>query len=428
MQGGIGFNAPMMRLPMMPQMPQTQSFTPKLPVHVAPRFTPTFTPTHTNTQVHTPANVGRFFSSRNSVNTGAAMLRASSFTPMQEEALTTSLSTMKMPLTKENVTLAKAMVQTGVPLTKENMASLKTSLASLPNGGTAGDMKAASFLKSASLPQTPQNITTLSNFISVNPHIGACVFAFNGELRKLCDGKGKFNSSDKMKIISKTSSKLGEMMMEAGADIRQNARAFRKNAGNSGMNLPSFMMGNRDEELDSLMLELRKMLFSDKKSSVSEGLKKSFLELEDSISAQRLINSGKREGLENFFYMQIPLVIDDQNFTAEFKIFYTTDYEGRKIVDPENFEFELAVPTRYMDEVRFKGSVVSGVINITAGFASPEICMFAERFMPALMERLENNIGFVQGDWNIFEYLAEESNMAVSSDDFGVVESVDMSC
>lgn len=419
MQGGVGLNAPMMRLPMNPQMPQMQSFTPKLPV--TPRFTPTFTPTNT----HTPANVGRFFSSGNAVHKGAAMLRASSFTPMTEEAVTTSLSTMKMPLTKENVTLAKAMVQTGVPLTKDNMASLKTSLASLPNGGTAGDMKAASFLKSASLPQTTQNITTLSNFISVNPQVGACVFAFNGELRKLCNGKGKF-SSDKMKIISKTSSKLGELMMEAGADIRQNARAFRKNAGNSGMNLPSFMMGNRDEELDSLMLELRKMLFSDKNSGVSEELKKSFSALEDSISAQRLINKGKREGLENFFYMQIPLVIDDTNLTAEFKVFYTTDYEGRKIVDPENFEFELAVPTRYMDEVRFKGSVVSGVVNITAGFISPEICMFAEQFMPALMERLEN-IGFVKGDWSVFEYVGEESNMAVSSDDFGVVESVDMS-
>lgn len=428
MQGGIGFNAPMMRLPMNPQMPQMQSFTPKLPV--TPRFTPTFTPTHTHTthQADVPANVGRFFSSGNSVHKGAAMLRASSFTPMTEEAVTTSLSTMKMPLTKENVTLAKAMVQTGVPLTKENMASLKTSLATLPNGGTAGDMKAASFLKSASLPQTPQNITTLSNFISVNPHVGACVFAFNGEFRKLCDGKGKFGSSDKMKIFSKTSSKLGELMMEAGADIRRNARAFRKNAGNSGMNLPSFMMGNRDEELDSLMLELRKMLFSDKNSGVSEELKKSFSALEDSISAQRLINSGKREGLENFFYMQIPLVIDDQNFTAEFKVFYTTDYEGRKIVDPENFEFELAVPTRYMDEVRFKGSVVSGVININAGFVSPEICMFAEQFMPVLMERLADNIGFVQGDWSVFEYLGEETNMAVSSDEFGVVESVDMSC
>ncbi|MBR0518361.1 hypothetical protein IJJ97_01065, partial [bacterium] len=82
MQGGVGFNAPMMRLPMTSQMPQMQSFTPKLPVHVAPRFTPTFTPTHTNTNIHTPANVGRFFSSGSSVNTGAAMLRASSFTPM----------------------------------------------------------------------------------------------------------------------------------------------------------------------------------------------------------------------------------------------------------------------------------------------------------------------------------------------------------
>ena len=422
MQGGVGLNASMMRLPMNPQMPQMQSFTPKLPV--TPRFTPTFTPTNT----HTPANVGRFFSSGNAVHKGAAMLRASSFTPMTEEAVTTSLSTMKMPLTKENVALAKAMVQTGVPLTKENMGSLKTSLASLPNGGTAGDMKAASFLKSASLPQTPQNITTLSNFISVNPHIGACVFAFNGELRKLCDGKGKGKfASDKMKIFSKTSSKLGEMMMEAGADIRKNARAFRKNAGNSGMNLPNFMMGSRDEELDSLMLELRKMILSDKSSGVSDELKKSFSALEDSISAQRLINKGKREGLENFFYMQIPLVIDDTNFTAEFKVFYTTDYEGRKIVDPENFEFELAVPTRYIDEVRFKGSVVSGVINITAGFVSPEICIFAEQFMPALMERLADNVGFAQGDWSVFEYAGEESNMAVSSDDFGVVESVDMS-
>ena len=47
--------------------------------------------------------------------------------------------------------------------------------------------------------------------------------------------------------------------------------------------------------------------------------------------------------------------------------------------------------------------------------------------MPALMERLADNVGFAQGDWSVFEYAGEESNMAVSSDDFGVVESVDMS-
>lgn len=354
---------------------------------------------------------------------GTALLREQAFSPMKEEALTTALSMMKTPLTKENVALAKSMVQSGVPLTKENMADLKASLSSLPTNGS-GTMQAASFLKSAALPLTSQNITLLSNFIAANPYIGACIFEFNKEFKKLRDG-GKFQiSAERMGILSKASSMLGEMVMNSKAGLGANVKAFRKTAGNSGMELPNFMMGARNEEFDSLMQALRKILFSDK-NSAAEAMKNAFLKLDEALLAQRLINGAKREGLDNFYYFQLPLVFGDSELTAEFKVFYTTDYTGRQYVDPDNFEFEFIVPSIHIGNVHFKGTVSSGIVNIAAGFASQQLCAFAEKFMPILLDRLQE-VGFTSGNYSVF-LSSENPLMAIDGDDFAEMESVDMS-
>lgn len=354
---------------------------------------------------------------------GAALLRDQAFAPMREEALTTSLSTMKMPLTKENVALAKTMVQSGVPLTRSNVESLKTSLASLPSVSSS-DMQAASFLKSASLPTTSGNITMLSNFISVNPHVGACIFEFNREFKRLCsNGRSSIQGVD-MKLLSKTSSLLEGMSMNTKAGSRASAGAFRRMAGSSGMDLPSFMMGTRDEELDSMMLSLRKMLLSGDRLEL-EALRNAFLKLDDALAAQRLINSGRRDGQENFFYFQIPLVFGDENLTAEFKLYYTTDYKGRKCVDPDNFEFEFSVPSRAIGDVLFKGSVSAGVVSMDVGFENRDVLAFAEKFVACLAERLEG-AGFIAGD---FSSGVRERGlpMALDAEDFSSMESVDMS-
>lgn len=408
---GMSFQPAMFRLP---------SFQAAVP---AARFAPSHPSPAASRAPASPA--GNFVQLRLGPNfvSGPSFARAQAFSPMKEEAVSSSLSAMKMPLTKENVALAKTMVQSGVPLTKANMESLKTSLSSLPSVSNS-DMQAASFLKSASLPQTSGNITSLSSFIASNPHVGTCIFEFNREFRKMASGGRKGISEADMKILSKSSSILGSMVMDAKADPKANARAFRRMGGSSGMNLPHFMMGTRDDELDSMMLELRKLLLSEK-SQAGEEMKQAFLKLEDALAAQRLINSGKREGLENFFYFQLPVVFGDETLTAEFKLFYTTDYKGRKSVDPDNFEFEFCIPSSGMGNVLFAGAVKEGVISIKAGFEEQRICDFAGEFLPCLMERLQN-AGFAPGGFSA-EVRVSEEQLPMAIDDGKPLESVDMS-
>lgn len=359
-----------------------------------------------------------------------SLLRDMSFAPMKEEVLTATLSAMKQPATKENVELAKSMVQSGVPLTQENVKDLKASLSQLPNVKPS-DMQAATFLKSAQLPMTPQNITTLSNFIATNPQLGACFFEISREFRRTVDNKKGSISADKIALMSKTSNAMGELMMNSRAKgAAGNAKAFKNMAGQAGINLPHYMMGSGDEELSDLMNELRKVLYYSQDEAGKElysKLEQTFLKAEDALMAQKLINRANREGQENFYYIQIPIKIGNEELTAEFKLFYTTDYEGRRVIDKDNFEFELLVPSCNMGDSYFHVKAFDGIMNMNVGMENSRFANYMESSLPLLMEKM-SAIGFSAGDCGVYVRNDSESAItAVEMESFEEMEALDLS-
>lgn len=352
------------------------------------------------------------------------ILRAQSFTPMKEEMLTNSLTSMKLPVTKENVALARSMVEGGVPLTAQNHKELKEALSRLPSSRPS-DMQAASFLKSSSVALTPQNVTTMSNFLSTNPQIGAHFFEFSQEFRKLSDGKSGKLSADKMALLAKTSGLLGELMMDGLNKTRaKNAKAFREMGRQAGLQFPAFMGKQDDEELTEMMKLLRQMLFSQDNDESMAGLKRALTQAEETLLAQQLINRGKREGQQNFYYMQIPLGADGREFTAEMKLYYTTDYQGRKIVDIENFELELVVPSVNLGDLRFHLKTEHGIMNLEAGVEDAALCNFVSACLPVLIERI-GDIGFITGRASV-QALPEKDMKAVEVMELEAMESLDM--
>ena len=358
------------------------------------------------------------------------LLREQSFTPMKEEVLTATLSAMKQPATKENVALAKSMVQSGVPLTGENVKELKTALAQLPSPKPS-DMQAATFLKSAQLPMTPQNITTLSNFITMNPQLGACFFEFSKEFRRFIDNGRGLISADKMKIMSKTTSAMGELMMDfKSKGALGNARAFKNMAGQSGMEMPHFMMGRGDDELTELMKELRRVLYhkgDEASKELYSKLEQAFSKTEDVLLAQKLMNRAVREGQDNFYYMQLPVRIGSQDFTVEFKLFYTTDYEGRKVVDGNNFEFELLVPSCNMGDSHFHVKVIDGIMDMDVGMENLKLAEYMYHSLPKLLERTEL-MGLASGDCGVYVRKEDEAPLTiVETELFEDMEALDLS-
>lgn len=418
MSGMMPHMMPAMNRPMMPNMPHLPNRA-GMQLPTMPRLP--FSAPMTQTTPNLPMMGDK-------LGNAATLLRSNSFTPMQEQALNNTLETLNLPVTKENTALAKSMVQSGVPLTKENMAELKNALLSTTNSPKSSDMQAASFLKSASLPPTSQNITTLSNFITTNPQLGACFFEISKEFRKMSSGKKDRLSQDNMKIMSKTSKMMGELVMDSGKNGRAaSAKAFKKMAGQAGIQLPSFMMGKDDEELDQLMLQLRQVFYgeSDEKEQYSK-LEQLFRQTEDALGAQKLINSGQRECKDNYYYLQLPLVIGSKELTAEMKLYYTTDYQGARVVDPNNFDFDLLVPSENIGESLFHISMRNGIINGTVGMDESVFADFMQKYIPLLQDKL-SSAGYQVNEFEVYVNSEERvASMAMETDDFDSMESLDL--
>ncbi len=414
----------------MPQMPQNfQQMTPRLPVNNMPSMK------LPQTRLPMPmALPGRTAMAQTAMPAeprmmSMAALREQSFTPMKEEVLTATLSSMKMPATKENVALAKSMVQSGIPLTQENVKDLKEALAKLPSVKTS-DMQAATFLKSAALATTPQNITTLSNFITMNPQLGACFFEFSKEFRKLADNRKGAISSDKMAVMSKTASVMGNLVMDSKTKgSAGNAKAFKDMAGQAGIELPSFMMGSGDDELTELLNELRKVLYyqgDEDSQELYSKLEKAFAQAEDVLMAQKLINKARREGQDNFYYLQIPVKIGNEELTAELKLYYTTDYEGRRLVDRDNFEFELLVPSNNIGDSYFHVVMLNGIMSMDVGMDTPGVADFMNRSLPVLVERL-SVLGYSSGEFSAYVRQDDEGVLPMDMQEFESMEALDLS-
>jgi len=319
------------------------------------------------------------------------LLRAQSFTPMTGEDLTQTMTAMKLPLSEDNVKTAKGMLQSGLSLTKENFTEMKEALAQLPRS-LPTDTQAASFLKLSSLPLTPQNISTLSNFITSHPLIGAQLFEVQHEFRNLTSGKNEKVSRETMEMLAKVPGLLGEYILDGKSKTgKKNSGVPKKMAGQVGIERMAPHFGD-DEDWDLLrmMMAIRGKL-SKENSEEQEALNRLFnlmTAVEDNMTAQQLINTARKNDDLTYYYMQVPFRLGDSELTAEIKIYYTTDYDQRKEVDPENTRIEFSIASEHLGLLHFQMEIVHGIINIDVGTEREEVRAFVEYYLPALLENI----------------------------------------
>jgi hypothetical protein len=319
------------------------------------------------------------------------LLRAQAFSPATVEDLVQTMTGMKIPVNDDNVSLAKGMIEHGLTLTTENFNDMKEALATLPKT-LPTDMQAASFLKLSSMPLNQANITTLSQFITSHPLIGPQLFDMQFEFRRLTTGGSTKLSKDMMEMLQKVPGLLGEYILDGKSQSRgKNSQTSQKMARQVGIERTG-MWGSGEDEMDLLkmMAAIRKKMAQEKMEGETLSKLTTFMaQIEDNISAQQLINSGKKSEEPMYYYMQIPVRLEGREFTAEIKIYYTTDYNNEKKVDEENTKLEFAVTTENLGELYFQVEIVHGIIHIEVGTEREEVHTFVERYLPALMENVK---------------------------------------
>jgi hypothetical protein len=340
-------------------------------------------------------------------------------TKMTMADLSTTLTSMKMPIDAAGMDLAKSMVELKIPLTKENFTMMKQVLAQTTTSATKGAATAAkggaaaapqapqapltskvaatSFLQNSQLPITPQNVTVLSNFLSNNPQIGMQMVTLNTELKKMMENT-HIAAKDVNKMIGEVQKGLGKMVMEPpsrnnkGAQTQspKNLKGMAKQTGIE-FNLGAMGYGGGEEWDFAAILQRMRERFS-KEGLGGDELLALMKSLEQNLDAQKLINRAKSESNLGYYYLQIPLNPD----AAELWLEYTEDHDGNRVVDFQDTRIEFLVNTESMGELHFLVEVRQGKASVFLGTASEEVRRFATPFLPALAERVLA-MGFQRG-------------------------------
>lgn len=394
------------------------------PISFPSEPTEAFTPTEKGVQLPVKGNAPE--SAQNT-----ALLRAQTFTPMTESDIASTLTGLKIPLTQENITLAKGMLEHGLTLTTENFREMNETLAMLPKR-LPSDMQAATFLKLSNLPITSHNVTVLSNFITSHPLIGAQLFEIQFEFRKFVDGNKRV-SKDIADMLGKVPGIVGEYILDGKNNTRtKNSKAFQKMAQQVGIE----KMGEgwwQDDEMDlmRMLISLRSKLSKEgmgEEESVVKKLIQLLLQIEENIAAQQLINTGKKNNETSFYYAQLPMRLDEKEMTAEVRIYYTTDYQENSKIDEDQTIIEFSVTSEHLGALYFHLEINHGIINVDVGTRDEEVRAFVEKYLPALMENMKK-LAYTPAQAR--SYVAGEvghSPQIIEVQQFEKLERVDLQC
>ncbi|MBM3463048.1 MAG: hypothetical protein FJX76_13175 [Armatimonadetes bacterium] len=312
------------------------------------------------------------------------------FTAMSDHDVQSSLMSLKLPVGEGNVALAKAMVEQNVPLGKESFQELKQTLQQLPRPATPQDAQAATFLKAGNLPVTPQNVTVLANFITEHPLLGAQLFTTQNVFRRLVESTDGRLPRELADLLSEVPGLLGELVIEPKQQDRQQTRRRMRNAAfQAGIEHMGPHLGDDFDYLEWLK-SLQQRLKSEAALPELALAGAQLEEVADNLRAQRLMNTAASDE-QGAFYLQLPL--RDREKTAELRLIYHRDTDGRPRVEAPNAELELSVPTTFLGDVGYSVTVRDGRMAIDVAVDCDEKAAFVERYLPVLVDNLER-IGY----------------------------------
>jgi hypothetical protein len=300
--------------------------------------------------------------------------------------LANAMMDANLPTDDESVMLGRTMVEFNLPVTQSDFSELRQVLSQLPTQpASEQDMQAASFLKSADLPVTPQNVQTLATFLTQQPQLGMQLMTLQQSFRKLAENsEGRQFSSELSDMLGELPGLLGEYMLDpTGKNQAKLSSDLRRQAFQSGIEDMGPHVGDDFDMLEwlqSLRDRMQEEAPLDPAMARAGGLLE---ELGDNLAAQRLMNSAVGE--QGNFYFQIPMQPGDRTGEARFR--YHVDGNGRPLLDPDNITLELLVPTRNLGSVAYNIAIRDGHIYLDAAVESQAV---ADRLRGALRSLVEN--------------------------------------
>jgi len=305
------------------------------------------------------------------------------------------LEDLSVPVTKNAIELANALIRNGVPLTKNTLEELLAYLSNVSDNNS----EMAEVLALAKALELPINERVLSNLrllLSQRSSIGEQLSQLKTELARLVSTNEKLVDEHILANLAELIEQI-TITPEEG-DVASQIRSFLSRLGishektllflNEANNVDN-LLGNLRANLKSLLLQTRENLLAtdggEPGAADTERLL-SFVEgMLQNIEVQQLASQKLSELLPHF-YLQIPYVVDGKTVTLEVK----GRSEASDKIDPDNVHLDFSVKTVNLGVVRIHLAIVKRYVTCDIKVENEKVKAFVNRFTWELTEKLQN--------------------------------------
>ncbi len=320
-------------------------------------------------------------------------------TPFQKQSsanLQNTLSQLKLPVSEANTQLAKMMTEHNVPLTKENFALVQRAASPVSQSGLQGSqlpvqarVGAVAFCQANQIAPTTQNVQVIANFIATSPQLGEQMSQLSTELRttirKAGGGVHGKALNELNAMLSKVTMNPGESKPAQGEggkpkEASPGARKLMRMARESGIEPGLHPFLSEDDDWD-LVLRLRHQ--NPGKGSDLSAVSALAAKLEENLKAVRLMNAGRSESTLGYYYLQVPMRLEHNEF-AEVWVQYFNLGNGGREVDPNDTQIEFTVKTAHLGELTYVLNVKGTSVTVDVYSPSDEVRELVASELPGL--------------------------------------------
>jgi len=327
--------------------------------------------------------------------------------PLRETEIKNALASIGVFASDQNIGLAKALIGSGLPVTKDNLNELLKLIYLTENGFSDLEegSRAILFLKLRDVPVTSESVGLAKLFLNNE-------IAISGELNELQGSLWDFLSKGR----GETPASFSELARSVADDL-QAVWINPLKPGNLAEQVRNFLgiLSYEHQLISSLVAEKdtssldvqqnlkgRLILLNEDVRGIIGGLPQDQIgslgldkvlehavSLIRSFSSLQLCNQASLDRTFDFLYLPIPIGLGDTHATAEVKIFRRSGGDKTKPIDASNFKLAFLLETPNLGVVNILLDVVNQRIKCQIGVESERIKKVFGEHLPSLKEGLE---------------------------------------
>jgi len=333
------------------------------------------------------------------------------FGRVTERQISSHLAKLNLPVTQENMGLAKMLLSFKMPLTTANMKDISAALAMMTQK-TEGDVHAGVFMKLKSMDINPQNAKALQTLFAKNPALGKQLEQLQQMAKYFSTmGQGVMSDSTLATLMNHVAGLFGDMIAQPNKEEKKLSKKLKDLAEEVGIededgqpkkpgkNSARGNLSKLKQKFNDRLSNLKNYIGKDQEELMKEA-KELLEQLDENLEAQKLINCAPSVDDDNFIYLQVPIRMADNKInTVHLKLDYEYDLNGQKVVNPKKTRIEFSIDTEEMGIINIVMNLWKRRIGFYLEAEDREVKNHINRHAPELIKKFKEK-AYKVGAWD----------------------------